>query len=151
MCPYIYLKLLPCINSFCWLCLVLLFPQSKAENLVFCFNVQGSGIKWRVLMGEHNVLFIFYDLWKRKSEELAISLCLKRIYFWRQNYGVILQHSFWRLFPVLCVAKIKEVLNAKWCELKILYLFKGREFRMYLVESLRTWRCEYQCFSFWKS
>lgn len=76
-----YLKLLPCINSFCWLCHVLSFPKSKAENLVFCFNVQGSGIEWRVLMGEHNVLFIFYDLIKRQYEELAISLCLKRISF----------------------------------------------------------------------
>lgn len=75
----VYLKLLPCINSFCWLCLVLWFPQSKAENLVFCFNVQESGIEWRLLMRKHHVLFIFYDLIKRQYEKLAISLCLKRI------------------------------------------------------------------------
>lgn len=73
------LKLVPCINSFCWLCLVLLFPQSKAENLVFCFNVQGSGIEWRLLKRKHRVLFIFFDLIKRQYEKLAISLCLKRI------------------------------------------------------------------------
>lgn len=58
---------------------MLLFPQSKAENLEFGFNVQGSGIEWGILMGEHNVLFIFYDLIKRQYEELAIYLCLKRI------------------------------------------------------------------------
>lgn len=140
------------ILIFCWL-FVLFFPQSKTEKLVFCAGISNRMENFN--SGPGGIMCLIYILCpnnyfmgeiKRHYVELEITLCLKRISFlktklWTNFVAFLLK----AVSCAVCVPKIKEVLNTKWCGLKILYLFKGRErkFTKYLAGSLRTCRHEF--------
>lgn len=118
------------------------------EKPTFALHRAGFSHRLEILSKVGDTMFLIHVLWpknhmkgeiQRQYVKLAITLCWK--------FVSVLKTKSWANFAAfflkavsstVCVPEIKEVLNTKWCELKILYLFKGREgkCKIYLAGSL---------------